>query len=394
MNEVPEVLMKLPKALALSLLMSWLALTAQAARAYAGPTLLFEAASGRILYAEDQDDQWHPASLTKIMTAYVTFQALKSGKVTLETQLPYSEAAHAQPPSKIGLPVGATITVDLALQAVIVKSANDIAVALAEGIGGSEAQFVDLMNATARRLGMTRTAFRNPHGLPASEQVTTARDLARLATAVTRDFPEYAHYWAQTQFQIANVKIVSHNGLFKTMEGTDGMKTGFICDSGYNMVASATRDGVRLMAVVLGEMSAADRNLRAQQLVEHGYLTLGWKTLFGARETVSSLAVPANAKDAASIRTSVVATECNNRRMARATTVARKRAAARNKAVAAARKAGEKPGAAAAPQTAASKATPPKAAAGGPASPPAPAPKVVAPQKAAAQPAAPTGSAR
>ena len=164
--------MNFPTRLALSLLMSWLAVAAQAPRALAGPTLLFEAATGRILYAEDQDDQWHPASLTKIMTAYVTFQALKAGKVTLETQLPYSEAAHAQPPSKIGLPVGATVTVDLALQAVIVKSANDIAVLLAEGVGGSEAQFVDLMNDTARRLGMTRTVFRNPHGLPAPEQVT------------------------------------------------------------------------------------------------------------------------------------------------------------------------------------------------------------------------------
>ncbi len=404
-NEVLEVLMKLPKALALPLLMVWLAIAAQAPRAFAGPTLLFEAATGRILYAEDQDDQWHPASLTKIMTAYVTFQALKSGKVTLETQLAYSETAHAQPPSKIGLPVGATVSVDLALQAVIVKSANDIAVVLAEGIGGSEAQFVEQMNATARRLGMTRTVFRNPHGLPATEQVTTARDLARLSMAVIRDFPEYAHYWAQTQFQIANIRIVSHNGLFKTMEGADGIKTGFICDSGYNMVASATRQGMRLMAVVLGEMSANDRNVRAQQLLEHGYLTLDWKTLFGARDTVASLAVPATARDAASIRTSVVATECNNRRMARATAVARKRIAARKKTEGAARKAGEKPGTAAAPKTASPKSAAPKAApkaaaagAAGPGS----ALKAAAPRQSAAQqpakppaqPPVPAGSAR
>jgi D-alanyl-D-alanine carboxypeptidase len=298
----------------------------------AGPTLLLEVPSGRILYAEEMDDQWHPASLTKIMTAYVVFNALKSGRITLETPITYSEAAHAQPPSKIGLPVGATITIDLALQSVIVKSANDISVALAEAVGGSEARFVEMMNATARSIGMTRTRFVNPHGLPASEQVTTARDLARLAMAVTRDFPQYAHYWAQSQMQIGNVRIVSHNGLFKTLEGVDGMKTGFICDSGYNMVASATRDGVRLMAVVLGEMSAADRNTRAQALIEHGFATLGWKTLLGARDTVATMALAADAKDAASIRNSVVAMECSNRRMARAAQTARKRAKARSKA--------------------------------------------------------------
>jgi D-alanyl-D-alanine carboxypeptidase len=309
-----------------------------AGRAQAGPTLLLEANSGRVLYAEGPDDQWHPASLTKMMTAYLTFQALKAGKVTLETQIPYSEAAHAQPPSKIGLPVGATMSVNLALQSIIVKSANDISVALAEAIGGTEAQFVEMMNATARRLGMTRTVFRNPHGLPAAEQVSTARDLARLAISVLRDFPEYAHYWGQSQMQVGAVRIVSHNGLFKTLPGVDGMKTGFICDSGYNIVASASRDGVRMMAVVLGENSAADRNLRAHTLIEHGYATMDWKVLFGARETIATLPLSRDAKDAASIRESVVAIECNNRRVARAAAATRKRAKARNRAAAAAKK--------------------------------------------------------
>lgn len=307
-------------------------------RVQAGPTLLLEATSGRVLYAESPDDQWHPASLTKMMTAYLTFQALKAGKVTLETQIPYSSAAHAQPPSKIGLPVGATMSVDLALQSIIVKSANDISVALAEAIGGSEMQFVDLMNATARRLGMTRTVFRNPHGLPAAEQVSTARDLARLAMAVVRDFPQYAHYWGQSQMQVGAIKIVSHNGLFKTLPGVDGMKTGFICDSGYNIVASATRDGVRMMAVVLGEMSAADRNLRAQTLIEHGYATMDWKILFGAKESISTMPISRDAKDAASIRESVIAMECNNRRVARAAAAARQHARARSRAAAAAKK--------------------------------------------------------
>src|SRR5262245_21583730 len=264
--------------LALLLSLAWCAALSPPGAA-AGPTLLFEAGSGRVLYAEDIDDQWHPASLTKIMTAYLTFQAIKSGKLTLDTPIPYSEAAAQQPPSKIGMPVGATITVDLALQSLVVKSANDIAVVLAEAVGGSEALFVEAMNATARRLGMTRTVFRNPHGLHAPEQVTTARDLARLATATVRDFPEYTHYWSQQQVQIGNIRIASHNGLFKTLEGADGFKTGFICDSGFNMVASASREGVRIMAVVLGESTVGDRNLRAQELVDHGFATLGWKAM-------------------------------------------------------------------------------------------------------------------
>lgn len=348
----------------LARLLCWLialpAVALQAIPAAATPTLLLEATTGRILYAEDHDDQWHPASLTKIMTAYITFRALKAGKVTLETAIPYSEAASTQPPSKIGLPVGATITVDLALQSLIVKSANDIAVALAEAIGGSEAQFVEQMNATARALGMVRTAFRNPHGLPASEQVTTARDLARLSMAVIRDFPEYAHYWSQSQMQIGKIRIASHNGLFKTLEGADGLKTGFICDSGYNIVASASRDGVRLLAVVLGQSSAADRNVRAQALLEHGHATLGWKVALGANDTVTSMALAPGAKDAASIRESVVAMECNNRRVARVAAAARKRAKARAKTEQAAAKAPAK-AATAAPQKAAGPAPVPKA---------------------------------
>ncbi len=305
--------------------------------ATAAPTLLVDAGTGRILYAEDADDLWHPASLTKIMTAYLTFQALKAGKITLETQIPYSEAAWNQPPSKIGLPVGSTITVDVALQALVVKSANDIAVALAEAIGGNEAQFVEHMNATAKRLGMSRTQFRNPHGLPAAEQVTTARDLARLSMAVVRDFPERTHYWSQQQMQIGKINITSHNGLFKTFEGTDGMKTGFICDSGYNIVASANREGARLLAVVLGQPTVGDRNLRAHELLAHGYSVTSWKALFG-NDTVTTLPISAGAKNAESIRESVVAFECNNRRMARAAAAARKRTKARKVAEASAKK--------------------------------------------------------
>ena len=226
------------------------------------------------------DDQWHPASLTKIMTAYMAFKAIKAGKIRLDDKVICTQLANQQPPSKIGLPIGGELTVELALQALIVKSANDVAVMLAEKISGSELQFVADMNATARELGMTRTQFSNANGLPAFGQVTTARDLAKLARAVSAEFPEYSPYWAMTQMRIGKIRLSSHNGLLKTFEGADGLKTGFICDSGFNVVASATRDGRRLMAVVLGEPSGGERNIRAASLLEHGFQQLGWKQIF------------------------------------------------------------------------------------------------------------------
>lgn len=295
--------------------------------AAAGPTLLVEAASGRVLYAEDMDDRWHPASLTKIMTAYVVFEALKAGKITLDTKLPYSEAASLQPPSKIGLPVGAELEVGTALKALIIKSANDVAMMLAEGIGGSEAQFVERMNATAQRLGMTRTRFINPNGLPAAEQVTTARDLAMLSRAVLRDFPEYAGLWSESDMRLGRIRLGTHNALLKTYEGTDGMKTGFICDSGYNIVATATRDGKRLLAVVLGESTNGSRNLRTQALLEHGFGTLAWKQVFNPT-ALEKLPVSADAKEAVSIRNTVMSFECGTRRRA-VTQVAKARAKAK-----------------------------------------------------------------
>lgn len=159
--------------------------------ASAGPTLLFDASNTVVLYAEDLDTRWHPASLTKIMTAYVTFQAIKDGVLTLETTINCSHICNSQGPTKLGLPVGATITVETALGALIMKSANDVAVMLAEAAAGSHEDFVDYMNGAAARLGMTRTIFANANGLPDPEQVTTARDMARLAAAVVRDFPQY-----------------------------------------------------------------------------------------------------------------------------------------------------------------------------------------------------------
>lgn len=288
------------------------ALLTIAAPAAAGPALLFDGASGKVLYHEDQDHQWYPASLTKIMTAYLTFEAIKSGKLSLDSKILCSEAANLQPPSKVGLPVGAEMTVELGLKALIVKSANDVAVMLAEAVAGSEPAFVERMNATARRLGMTRTHFANPNGLPAPDQVTTARDLAKLSMAVLKDFPEHAHYWSMPNVQIGKLKLGTHNSLLKTFEGADGLKTGFICDSGFNVVASATRDGTRLMAVVLGEPTGHDRTLRAASLLEHGFQQYGWKTLFSST-SIDNLPLDADAKGPSSVRASVLAWDCGHR---------------------------------------------------------------------------------
>ena len=280
----------------------------------AGPALVFDPSDGKVLYAEDADDHWHPASLTKIMTAYVTFEALKSGKLTLEQRIPYSERAQSQPPSKLGLHVGATLTIDQALKALIIKSANDVAVMLAEAIDGSQPAFVAHMNRTAQRLGMTRTTFVNPNGLPAPEQVTTARDLAKLARAAIKDYPEHMAYWSMFNAKIGKILIGSHNGLLRTFAGADGMKTGFICDSGFNVVASATRDGRQIMAVVLGEATGGRRTIRAANLLEHGFETYAWKQLFNRSESIDTMPVASDAKSVTSVRQAVLSYECGTAR--------------------------------------------------------------------------------
>lgn len=284
--------------------------------ATAGPALLFEANSGKVLYAEDQDNLWHPASLTKIMTAYVVFSAIRDGELSLTGNVISSETAALEPASKIGLPIGAELPVEVAIKALIVKSANDVAVMLAEAVSGNVETFVGRMNATARKLGMTRTHFVNPNGLPAPEQVTTARDLAKLSRAIIRDFPQYSDIWALPSFHIGKLKLASHNSLLRTFEGADGLKTGFICDSGFNVVASATRNGTRLMAVVLGEPSSNERSLRAASLLEHGFQHIGWKTFFDPTD-IDNLPLDAGASSVVSVRDTVLAWDCGYRPKAR-----------------------------------------------------------------------------
>jgi D-alanyl-D-alanine carboxypeptidase len=281
--------------------------------AIAGPALLFDSANGRILYAEDQDDQWFPASLTKIMTAYLVFEAIRDGKIGLQDKVKVSELAHSQPASRLGLPVGSEIAVDTALQALIVKSANDAAVMLAEAVAGTQDAFAVRMNAAAKRLGMTRTNFVNANGLPAPDQVSTARDLARLTVAVVRDFPGYAHYWAMEEMRLGKRVMRNHNPLLRSYDGADGMKTGFICDSGFNLVASASRNGQKLVAVVLGETTGNNRSSRAANLLEHGFQTQAWKTLFGT-DSLDTLPLATDAKGVVSIRQSVISWACGTGR--------------------------------------------------------------------------------
>lgn len=305
----------------------------------AGPALLFDTSNGKVLYAEDPDSLWYPASLTKIMTAYVAFNAIKEGKLKLDDKIACSLTATLQPPSKLGLPVGGELTVDTALQAIIVKSANDVTVMLAEAVSGNETAFIDLMNTTARRLGMTRTRFANTNGLPDPNQYSTARDLARLSRAVVREYPEYAHYWTMPEVRIGKRRLGSHNALLKTFPGADGLKTGFTCDSGFNVVASATRDGRRLMAVVLGESSGNERAIRAASLLEHGFQSYGWKELFN-QTTIDNLAADEAPKSLVSVRESVTAWSCGNKKRG-SSAAKRKRKSKAAKSKAAAKKKGE-----------------------------------------------------
>jgi D-alanyl-D-alanine carboxypeptidase len=263
--------------------------------AAAGPALVFEPFNGTVFYSEDPDAPWFPASLTKLMTAYVAFEALKAGEIMPDTKLVCSKEASAQAPSKLGLAVGGQITVDIGLKVLIVKSANDVAVMLAEAVAGNTDAFVARMNETAARLSMTRSHFVNVNGLPQEGQVTTARDLAKLTRAIIVDFPEYADLFAMPQVQVGKQLIRSHNGLLRDFPGADGMKTGFICDSGFNIVASATRDGRRLVAVVLGEPSVASRRDRASNLLENGFKRYFWKSLFGT--TIDGLTIQASLSD-------------------------------------------------------------------------------------------------
>ena len=260
------------------------------ARAQAEAKLLIEASTGKVLFSENATSPWYPASVTKLMTLYTTLRAVKEGTITLDTPLVISRNAAAQQPTKMGFRVGTLVTVDNALKMLMVKSANDIAVAIAEGVGGSIAGFADMMNANARRLGMTQSNFVNPNGLPADNHVTSARDLAILARALIQEFPQYDFYWHIHSIRYGARVMKNYNTLLARYPGADGMKTGFICASGYNIVASATRNGRRLIAVVLGAYSGATRAQEAAQLLERGFNSGALSWLTPSLGTVDALA--------------------------------------------------------------------------------------------------------
>jgi D-alanyl-D-alanine carboxypeptidase len=260
--------------------------------AQASLALVFEPFNGTVFYAEDPDAAWFPASLTKLMTAYVAFQALKEGTIKLDSPVVCSKKATQQAPSKLWLKEGESITLEVALQVLIVKSANDVAMMIAETVAGSEEAFVARMNDAAKHLNMTRTVFANPNGLPDERQVTTARDLAKLARAIIIEFPEHAALFTTVTVQVGKQTIRTHNGLLVNYPGADGMKTGFICDSGFNVVASATREGRKLVAVILGEPSVASRRERAIDLLDNGFKRYFWKSLFGT--SLDGLAIQAS----------------------------------------------------------------------------------------------------
>jgi D-alanyl-D-alanine carboxypeptidase len=262
--------------------------------AHAEALLLVEADTGKVLQAENATYPWYPASVTKLMTAYVTLKAVKDGRISLDTLFTVSPVASAQSPSKMGFRPGTQVTVDNALKMMLVKSANDMAVVLAEGVGGSIDGFSAQMNQAAKRLGMTQTSYVNPNGLPADGQITSARDLAILARAIIRDLPEYEYFVHIPAIRFGRRVTPNFNKLIGRYPGADGFKTGFICASGYNLVASATRNGKRLIAVVLGSSSGQMRAVRAAQLLERGFANNSLSWLQPSLGTVDNL-VPIDA---------------------------------------------------------------------------------------------------
>lgn len=238
--------------------------------AAAMPMLLVDRDTLDVLYAQDAGQPWHPASLTKLMTAYVAFEEIAKGTVTLDTPVTLSAKALAQAPSRSGLKVDTSVSLEDALYILIVKSANDMAMAIAETIGGSEAGFVAKMNDVAARMGLTATHFANPHGLHDPSQVTTARDLAVLSLYIEQSFPQYMPMFRTSSVKVGNLVLESQNELLTTFAGAIGMKTGYVCASGLNLVADVDRNGRRLLAVVLGGSSGRDRNERAAELLLKG----------------------------------------------------------------------------------------------------------------------------
>jgi D-alanyl-D-alanine carboxypeptidase len=253
----------------------------RAAAPYSPPyaSIIVDGNTGEVLQAFNADGLRHPASLTKIMTLYLLFECLESGAIKLDTPLMMSAHAAAQAPSKLGIKAGQAILVDQAIKAVVTKSANDVAVAIAENLAGDEKEFAKLMTLKARALGMNRTTYVNASGLPDDDQITTARDQALLGRAIEDRFPRYYPYFATREFVYHGVAMRNHNHLLGLVEGVDGIKTGYTQESGFNLVASVHRDGHHIVGAVLGGRSALERDASMRELI-NGHIRQAslWRT--------------------------------------------------------------------------------------------------------------------
>ena len=238
-------------------------------------SIVVDAATGNILSAVAPDEPRYPASLTKIMTIYMLFEALRDRRVSLDQQLPVSDHAASMSPSKLGLRPGSFVTVEQGLLGLVTKSANDAAAALGELLGGDEDRFADMMTLRARALGMTHTTFRNASGLPDWDQMSTARDLAVLSRHVVQDFPMYYRYFSVPSFVFRGRTVMNHDSMLQTYPGADGLKTGWIEASGHNLVTSALRGNTRLIGVVLGAGSNGERDNQMSAALDQGFDRLG-----------------------------------------------------------------------------------------------------------------------
>ncbi|MGB0161412.1 MAG: serine hydrolase [Candidatus Puniceispirillaceae bacterium] len=257
--------------LACMAMVGMLVVTAPQAQAAKYAAIVIEETSGRVLFARNADKARYPASLTKIMTLYLLFEELESGRVSMSTRLPVSRVAASRSPSKLYLRPGQSISVKNAIFALITKSANDVATVVAEKLSGTEREFGKRMTRKARALGMTRTTFRNASGLPNRQQRSTARDMARLAIAIRRDFPQYFDLFSTTSFRWKGQRFNNHNKLLTKYSGTDGIKTGYINASGFNLVATVERAGVRLIGVVFGGRSGRTRDAHMVEILDKSF---------------------------------------------------------------------------------------------------------------------------
>lgn len=256
--------------------------------------IVVENRTGNVLVAANADETRHPASLTKMMTLYMVFEALRDGRLSLDSRITFSEEAASRPPSKLGIPAGRSITVEQAILALVTRSANDVAAAVGERLSGSEAGFAQAMTMRARAIGMSRTTFRNASGLPNAEQVTTARDMALLGRRLIADFPQHYHYFGVSHAQFGGIRIRNHNRMLESYEGVDGIKTGFINASGFNIVTSASRGGQRVVGAVFGGNSWVERDRHMTILLDRGFDQLG----VAGRATATSPAMLRTAQSA------------------------------------------------------------------------------------------------